>query len=64
MTSPYLELPIRTEAEARREKLEADLRAEGCNETIIRRLASVEVAQKLVEHERKVVNMIQGLFGK
>ena len=59
--SPYLDLPLRTEAEARREKLEADLRAEGCNETIIRRLANVEVAGKMVNYERGLLDFI--MFG-
>ena len=68
MTSPYLDLPLRGESEirairARRCQLEQDMRAEGTPEHIIAIAATDEVASRMVEHERHVMDWITGLFG-
>lgn len=61
--SPYLNIPLRSEVEARRDRLAADLRAEGANEAAIARLATDEVAGRMVKYESEVIGLISGMFG-
>lgn len=66
MTSPFLNLPLRSEQEVRerRAKLEADMRAEGAHEAEIARLATDDTAEKMLAYERKTLAFIQNvMFG-
>ena len=56
---------IRTEAEvrARREALEADMRAEDASEAMITRLATDETAAMMLDYERGMLNEIARMFG-
>ncbi len=49
--------------ELRRQLSEAAMRAENTPESEIKRLATPEVAEKMLAHEQRVVGMIWGLFG-
>lgn len=48
---------------ARRDKLESDMRAEGATEPMIQRLATEEVAAKMLDYEQQVIDQITSLFG-
>lgn len=64
--SPYFLNRCRSEPEVRaaqrQAKLRADLIAEGASQDMIDRLATRENAQRMVEYEDKVQDMILGLF--
>lgn len=51
------------ETSERRAQLEADLRAEGAPEHMIDHLATDDVADKMLDHEQRTVDLIHSLFG-
>jgi hypothetical protein len=55
--------PSGLEVSARREQLEASMRAEGAPQDMIERLATDKTAAKMLEYDRKVTDMILSLFG-
>lgn len=61
--SEYLSRPLRTELEARRDRLAADMRAEGASDATIERLATDDTAAKMLRHERECMGAIFALFG-
>ena len=53
----------RSEVDARREMLAADLRAEGASPAMVERLATDDTARKMVAYERQCFDLIVGMFG-
>jgi hypothetical protein len=68
MNSPYLLISLdREEGEVRavlerRARLKADLVAEGAKPATVARLATPEVAARMVAHERRVIDLIGEFF--